>query len=617
MRATFLHPLLVAALALGAAVAPVRAYDLIGRAWPSGTINMSLQLDATKPATPALPLLDGQNSWNAVAAAALNDWNNAQLPSGKVLLRSQFTTTSSLSTSASLGDGVNNVFFTNTIYGDSFDSRTLAVTLSLRSGSNPIRPTENDVLVNTAWTWNSYRGSLQASKPDLRRVLLHEFGHVLGLDHPDQATPSQSVSAVMNSTVSNVETLQDDDKNGAFVLYGTTLVQPQITQQPSSLTVNVTDPATLAVSVSNLLTYPSDAFQNNGWWYAQPNSTTFEPLIVGRTPTLTYGMAQKLDAGRYYFQAGTPDGVVRSNTVTLTVNSVQTYATTQLINVATRGFGGSGANAMIVGFVVRGGGTKRVLLRAAGPALTNFGLAQSSVLPNPVLTVYPTAANRPSNDNWETQAVVSGVTAQDVANAFTSTGAFPFSSGSLDAAILSDFSAVEGQNNYSAIVSNATANITGTTLVEAYDAESPRNPNVRLVNLSTRGFVGTGGNILIAGFVIAGPGPRTFLIRAVGDSLQSAPFNLTGTLDDPYLKLYHTKTDGSQELVREQDDWDSPSTSQPALQAAFTKVGAFTMTDRQECAILVTLPPGQYSAQMSGLGDTTGIGLVEVYEVPE
>jgi hypothetical protein len=120
-------------------------------------------------------------------------------------------------------NGVNNVFFDDTIYGSRFGSNTLAVTLSYRSGS---RIVESDVIFNTAISFDSYRGALRRTI-DFRRVAIHEFGHVLGLGHPDEG--GQSRVAVMNSIVSNVELPQTDDTGGVRALYG----EPTETPAPS------------------------------------------------------------------------------------------------------------------------------------------------------------------------------------------------------------------------------------------------------------------------------------------------------------------------------------------------------------------------------------------------
>ena len=190
-----------AALALAA-----RAYDFMMQPplrWPPGEIRMYLQLDSYPIPT---PLSDGQTSWDAVARDALGIWNN-------VISSVQFGSY----TAADRADGNdrNEVFFSSSVYGQRFGGGVLAITTAWRIGSERI---EGDTIFNSAIDWDSYRGSLDYDVIDFRRVAIHEFGHTLGLDHPDEA--GQHVAAIMNSRVSNVEGLTEDDMRGARALYG-------------------------------------------------------------------------------------------------------------------------------------------------------------------------------------------------------------------------------------------------------------------------------------------------------------------------------------------------------------------------------------------------------------
>lgn len=201
-----------AALVLGLGNAAY-GYALHGYSWPAGTqIVMHLQLSR-----PPVALQDGSVSWDASAADALSIWNQsceavqfvADGPSG-----------------SSGGNGANEAAFSSTVYGDSWPTGVLAVTLNMSSEGNVF--TETDVLFNDNLKWNSYRGPTQGlgtgAAYDLHRVALHEFGHVLGLDHPNEH--GQSVVALMNSTISDLDHLADDDIAGAAALYGLRLISP-------------------------------------------------------------------------------------------------------------------------------------------------------------------------------------------------------------------------------------------------------------------------------------------------------------------------------------------------------------------------------------------------------
>lgn len=212
VRGGFITCLVVAAVL--ATVEDLRAFATFSRTWPAGTITMNLQLSGSQTMT------DGTAGFNNVANAALGIWN-------QYLSRSRFSGVSRSAASGGDGDGQNQVFFDSAVFGDSFDNGTLAVTTTWTSGG---RKVESDVVFNNRYTWDSYRGSLRSRSEDLRRVAIHEFGHVLGLDHPDEY--GQRVSAIMNSTVSDIDTLTADDIAGVQSLYGTAGVVGNVSFPP-------------------------------------------------------------------------------------------------------------------------------------------------------------------------------------------------------------------------------------------------------------------------------------------------------------------------------------------------------------------------------------------------
>lgn len=209
--------LTLSCVALSSIVTSLLAFSLLDRRWPAGTIAMEMHLGASGA------LLDGSADWDDCAIAGLARWN-AILGGAGV----SFTAIRSSTRTPAANDSVNSVFFADDIFGTPFGDQTLAVTQTFIFLEDGIDTTaESDVIFNTAKAFNCYRGPLRlgptpdSSTPsDLQRAALHEFGHVLGLDHPDQATPPQTVHAIMNAFIGDTDELQPDDTQGALKMYG-------------------------------------------------------------------------------------------------------------------------------------------------------------------------------------------------------------------------------------------------------------------------------------------------------------------------------------------------------------------------------------------------------------
>ncbi|MGI8889169.1 MAG: matrixin family metalloprotease, partial [Chthoniobacterales bacterium] len=199
-----------------------QAYSLEGKSWPDGTITMQMELGF-----PSQPLQDGSNTWNEAAVPALYDWN-------AVMRDIQLAAVMDSTKAVSSGDGVNSASFSSTVFGDSFGTDVLAVSYYRSQGTTLV---EADILFNKSQPFDSYRTDLQFNSQgkcicDIQRVFLHEMGHSLGLDHPDDA--GQHVVAVMNSVVSNVSQLAADDISGIQFLYGTPSRTPPPTPSPGA-----------------------------------------------------------------------------------------------------------------------------------------------------------------------------------------------------------------------------------------------------------------------------------------------------------------------------------------------------------------------------------------------
>lgn len=271
------------------------------------------------------------------------------------------------------------------------------------------------------------------------------------------------------------------------------------------------------------------------------------------------------------------------------------HADTRLVNISSRGVVGSAQGQIIAGFVIPAGGSKTLLIRAAGPALTSMGV--SGALANPkIVVVDSTGATVAQNDDWSLL----------LAPEFSAVGAFPFALGSADSAL----TVTLPPGVYSAIVTGATAT-SGVALAEIYETDT----NNVLVNLSTRGNVGTGDQVLIAGFVVTGSGaPRQLLLRGVGPEL--AAHGVTSPMADPQIVLYN----GAGVQLGSNDDWGTAATSNEVsasvLTAAASGSGAFALTTgSKDAAMIATVAPGLYSLQLFGKNSSTGIALAEIYDV--
>ena len=264
---------------------PGGAYWLSGRQWAAGSdIVMHLQ-----QGSPAGTPIDGSTSWNAVSEGALALWN-------PFLNDVSFRVVRDSTEGKARGNDVNNVFWDDDVYGDPFGDTTLAVTLSTwRLSDNTL--IETDVIFNQGKSWNSYRGNLRNSSGggrlyDLRRVALHEFGHALGLGHPDEH--GQSVRAIMNSQTSNVDSLQTDDTDGARAIYGAPPVPnsaPTVTASCNPCMVETGQTTNLSAAATDpdgdSLTYQWSAPQGT---FSDPNaaSTLWTPSDPGNvTVTVT------------------------------------------------------------------------------------------------------------------------------------------------------------------------------------------------------------------------------------------------------------------------------------------------------------------------------------------
>ena len=266
-------------------------------------------------------------------------------------------------------------------------------------------------------------------------------------------------------------------------------------------------------------------------------------------------------------------------------------------NISTRAFVQTGDDVMIGGFMVQGTEPKRVIIRAIGPELAHHGVP--NVLADPTLELHDgTGALIASNDNWVT-TIIGGIITANQARDILASGHAP--GDPRESAIIADLPA----GNYTAIVRGVN-NTTGVALVEVYDL-SPETHSI-LGNISTRSFVHTGDDVMIGGFIVAGNEPKKVILRAIGPELTH--YGVPNALADPTLEL-HDRTGA---LIASNDNWQSTIIGGiiTSDQRRDIRNSGYAPGDGRESAIIAELPPGNYTAIVRGVNNTTGVALVEV-----
>jgi hypothetical protein len=375
--------------------------------------------------------------------------------------------------------------------------------------------------------------------------------------------------------------------SASFAPYSATVISlssaPQIVTQPNEQFTSAGGSATFSVTAAgaSTLTYQ---------WYF--NGT---PIDGATTSSYSISNAQASDAGTYTVTVTDSDGSITSSPVNLSVNSGT--STARLTNISTRALVGTGGNILIPGLYISGAGTETLLIRADGPSLTQYGV--TGVLAQPTLSVFDSTGTLvASNTGWGT-----GPNAAQIPSISASVGAFALQPNSADCALIANLTA----GAYTVQISGV-GNTTGVALAEVYEVSA--SGTARLANISTRAMVGTGGNILIPGFYISGTGTEELLIRADGPALTQ--YGVGGVLAQPTLSVYNA----SGTLVASNTVWGTGANASqiPALDAS---LGAFAFaTGSTDSAQIVSLAPGGYTIQVSGVNSTTGVALAEIYEVP-
>jgi hypothetical protein len=273
---------------------------------------------------------------------------------------------------------------------------------------------------------------------------------------------------------------------------------------------------------------------------------------------------------------------------------------TSLGNISTRSFVQTGEHVMIGGFIVQGTGSKRVIIRAIGPELSQYGIADA--LANPTLELHDgSGALLATNDNWQT-TILGGIITSNQVSDIQNSGHAP--TATTESAIIADLQ----PGNYTAIVRGVN-NTVGVALVEAYDLSAGGSSS--LGNISTRSFVQTGEHVMIGGFIIQGTARKRVIIRAIGPELTQ--YGIADALANPRLELHN----GSGALIATNDDWQTTILGGIIInnQVSDIQNSGHAPTAASESAIIADLQPGNYTAIVNGVNNSAGVGLVEVYDL--
>ncbi|MEJ6602515.1 MAG: immunoglobulin domain-containing protein [Opitutaceae bacterium] len=381
------------------------------------------------------------------------------------------------------------------------------------------------------------------------------------------------------------------DTSTAATLTVTAAATVTIGTQPVSINPVVGGTASLSViaTSSGSLSYQ---------WFRFKRGEGLRSLSGETGASLVINPVATSDMGFYFARITGGTTTVDSAYAILTVPG----GSSRLANLSTRGNVPAGGE-LTPGFVLRGDGTKNLVIRAVGPELADFGV--SGAMADPTLGLVPLGGSTPqlTNDNWEDSS-----NSASLVTTSATLGAFPLDSGSLDAAVLTSVSLPNSQGSKGFTVQiKSTSGAAGIILAEVYDPDAA-GTSAQLTNISARGFSGLGADVLAPGFVIDGDGAMTMLIRVVGPTLGN--FGVSGTMVDPRLEVI---PGGQTFVVANNDNWGGTA----ALKAAFATTGAFSFADdgSLDAVVVVRLPPGPYTVRPSGANDGTGVILVEAYEV--
>jgi hypothetical protein len=581
---------------------------------------------------------------DALVAAAAAKWNNvasATIAIGRgpdVPVNITASNYSGYLNSSS--DGLNPVIYDtdgtiiDALFGAGNRNSVLGFAGSSWYGSPTCRYAEGRAVIN---------GYINVSEAVLSNVVAHELGHLIGLDH-SQLDSSQGLAAsnyplMYPTAYRSLSTLHDDDVSSVTALYPESNVAATFGTLTGNLRTtggtavrganiwarDVSNASRVYSVVSDFLTQGTGYFRmlvppgtytlhaeavaadhfsgsSVGPYADSSGGLSFQaPLYSGGSPmpALTFGNASPVQvtitagctANVDFRMNGT--GSVGGDctaapppTTPVPPTTPTTPVAGRLANLSTRMQVLTGNDVMITGFVISGTTPKTVAIVGTGPSLAAYGIANP--LPNPSLTLVRSSdqAIIATNDDWPSGA---GAVAM-AASGFAPTN--PLEAG---------LHVTLPPGAYTAILSGV-GSATGIGVAAVYEVDRPESP---LANISTRGQVRSGNDVMIGGFVIQGTQPQTVAIVGTGPSLSA--YGIANPLPNPTITLVRTS---DQAVIATNDNWSG------ATNAAQIQVSGFAPSNPLESALLVTLQPGAYTAIMSGVGGTTGTGIVAVYAVP-
>jgi len=394
-------------------------------------------------------------------------------------------------------------------------------------------------------------------------------------------------------TFSAPRRINDDPVNHAkWHWFGTLSVAPS-----GRIDVVWYDTRNASNNVTSQLFYSFSTDGGNSWSPNVAVSNSFNPLI---------GYPNQSKIGDYITVVSDGDGANVAYSATFNgeediyyvrIRPTAVLNQARLSNISTRSFVQTGEHVMIGGFIVQGAGPKRVIIRAIGPELTQFGIPDA--LANPRLELHNgNGALIAANNDWQT-TIIGGIITSNQVSGIQNSGHAPTAPS--ESAIIADLQ----PGNYTAIVRGVN-NTAGVALVEVYDLNPGASSS--LGNISTRSFVQTGEHVMIGGFIVQGTGRNRVIIRAIGPELTQ--FGIPDALANPRLELRN----GSGALIGSNDNWQTTILGGiiTSDQVSDIQNSGHAPTAATESAIIADLLPGNYTAIVQGVNNTTGVALVEV-----